>query len=130
MDALLRRFERPLLQYATRILCDSDRARDVVQETFVKLQDEIFFFQAEDGIRDVAVTGVQTCALPIYFDQLGLIPRVVSGNILNDTTGRARESDNVGLISDTERNKGIAHKRDDSRRRIDEIGRASCRERV
>src|SRR5256884_3430819 len=29
-----------------------------------------FFFQAEDGIRDVAVTGVQTCALPIF--QLGL----------------------------------------------------------
>src|SRR2546429_6966610 len=27
-----------------------------------------FFFQAEDGIRDVAVTGVQTCALPIYGD--------------------------------------------------------------
>src|SRR5205809_1766123 len=27
----------------------------------------VFFFQAEDGIRDVAVTGVQTCALPIYF---------------------------------------------------------------
>src|SRR2546429_5647850 len=26
-----------------------------------------FFFQAEDGIRDVAVTGVQTCALPICF---------------------------------------------------------------
>src|SRR2546422_2020385 len=26
-----------------------------------------FFFQAEDGIRDVAVTGVQTCALPISF---------------------------------------------------------------
>src|SRR2546429_2978236 len=25
----------------------------------------MFFFQAEDGIRDVAVTGVQTCALPI-----------------------------------------------------------------
>src|SRR2546422_7958664 len=25
-----------------------------------------FFFQAEDGIRDVAVTGVQTCALPIW----------------------------------------------------------------
>jgi RNA polymerase sigma factor (sigma-70 family) len=40
MDALLRRFERPLLQYATRILGDSDRARDVVQETFVKLQNE------------------------------------------------------------------------------------------
>src|SRR5256885_13149281 len=27
----------------------------------------IFFFQAEDGIRDYKVTGVQTCALPIYF---------------------------------------------------------------
>src|SRR5256884_2706514 len=27
-----------------------------------------FFFQAEDGIRDVAVTGVQTCALPISAD--------------------------------------------------------------
>src|SRR5256884_1627992 len=27
----------------------------------------VFFFQAEDGIRDVAVTGVQTCALPIYW---------------------------------------------------------------
>src|SRR5207245_7406586 len=25
-----------------------------------------FFFQAEDGIRDATVTGVQTCALPIY----------------------------------------------------------------
>src|SRR3712207_6236538 len=25
----------------------------------------IFFFQAEDGIRDIGVTGVQTCALPI-----------------------------------------------------------------
>src|SRR4051794_41378703 len=27
---------------------------------------DIFFFQAEDGIRDGRVTGVQTCALPIY----------------------------------------------------------------
>src|SRR2546430_8903246 len=26
----------------------------------------LFFFQAEDGIRDLTVTGVQTCALPIY----------------------------------------------------------------
>src|SRR5256885_5075398 len=26
-----------------------------------------FFFQAEDGIRDYKVTGVQTCALPIFF---------------------------------------------------------------
>src|SRR5688572_31573416 len=27
-----------------------------------------FFFQAEDGIRDLTVTGVQTCALPIWED--------------------------------------------------------------
>src|SRR2546422_6341836 len=33
-----------------------------------------FFFQAEDGIRDVAVTGVQTCALPI----LPLLPALVA----------------------------------------------------
>ncbi|MGI8955468.1 MAG: RNA polymerase sigma factor [Chthoniobacterales bacterium] len=38
VSALLRRFELPLLQYATRILGDRDRARDVVQETFVELQ--------------------------------------------------------------------------------------------
>src|ERR1039457_5209757 len=30
----------------------------------------IFFFQAEDGIRDYKVTGVQTCALPILFFRL------------------------------------------------------------
>src|SRR2546429_5097793 len=29
----------------------------------------LFFFQAEDGIRDYKVTGVQTCALPIFFFQ-------------------------------------------------------------
>ena len=29
--------------------------------------DVFFFFQAEDGIRDIGVTGVQTCALPIYY---------------------------------------------------------------
>src|SRR2546422_6990604 len=33
-----------------------------------------FFFQAEDGIRDVAVTGVQTCALPICFLNLFFQP--------------------------------------------------------
>src|SRR5205807_3251768 len=32
---------------------------------------EFFFFQAEDGIRDYKVTGVQTCALPICFYRAG-----------------------------------------------------------
>ena len=31
-----------------------------------------FFFQAEDGIRDIGVTGVQTCALPISTPLKGL----------------------------------------------------------
>src|SRR5437763_17007386 len=30
------------------------------------MHNSYFFFQAEDGIRDTSVTGVQTCALPIY----------------------------------------------------------------
>src|SRR5215204_6652610 len=30
-----------------------------------------FFFQAEDGIRDLCVTGVQTCALPIWSGRHG-----------------------------------------------------------
>src|SRR5260370_30483765 len=34
-----------------------------------------FFFQAEDGIRDSSVTGVQTCALPISLDRLVLQQR-------------------------------------------------------
>src|SRR5204862_5360274 len=34
-----------------------------------------FFFQAEDGIRDLYVTGVQTCALPIYHNY----PHLVAG---------------------------------------------------
>src|SRR5437764_14851124 len=33
-----------------------------------------FFFQAEDGIRDTSVTGVQTCALPIYTSELAKNP--------------------------------------------------------
>src|SRR5438093_11584373 len=32
----------------------------------------VFFFQAEDGIRDWSVTGVQTCALPISLNRLFL----------------------------------------------------------
>src|SRR3989454_3921546 len=36
-----------------------------------------FFFQAEDGIRDYKVTGVQTCALPILLGLLRGMPRSV-----------------------------------------------------
>src|SRR2546430_10555248 len=36
-----------------------------------------FFFQAEDGIRDLTVTGVQTCALPISAGPPERVPRSV-----------------------------------------------------
>ena len=34
-----------------------------------------FFFQAEDGIRDRLVTGVQTCALPILYKEVALMKK-------------------------------------------------------
>src|SRR5699024_11823962 len=43
---------------AVRIICCLPRSRTMIVQLF-------FFFQAEDGIRDRNVTGVQTCALPI-----------------------------------------------------------------
>src|SRR5256884_3420534 len=42
-----------------------------------------FFFQAEDGIRDVAVTGVQTCALPIFKAMADEQPRARLGHGLD-----------------------------------------------
>src|SRR5205823_7724041 len=60
-----------------------------------------FFFQAEDGIRDKLVTGVQTCALPIYvpgkghgfvdaFDTSGVfMQRIASRGSLNSPWGIA-----------------------------------------
>src|SRR2546426_3251378 len=38
-----------------------------------------FFFQAEDGIRDYKVTGVQTCALPILFTKIPFLSDGVYG---------------------------------------------------
>ena len=62
-----------------------------------------FFFQAEDGIRDVAVTGVQTCALPIYTGAITFgsnwcyfsqIAEVVKKNeFVSDTSWMKEESD-------------------------------------
>src|SRR5438105_14034755 len=42
-----------------------------------------FFFQAEDGIRDPLVTGVQTCALPISCARSGRIKSGMLRNFLN-----------------------------------------------
>src|SRR5256885_12798808 len=49
-----------------------------------------FFFQAEDGIRDYKVTGVQTCALPIFGEAL-LVAVIDEHVLINPTrTGRVR----------------------------------------
>src|SRR3989475_7688936 len=43
-----------------------------------------FFFQAEDGIRDLTVTGVQTCALPIS----RLLTELTPGDLVPQNLGR------------------------------------------
>src|SRR2546430_5233616 len=40
-----------------------------------------FFFQAEDGIRYLTVTGVQTCALPIFADLVGAVKQLRVANV-------------------------------------------------
>src|SRR5207253_8017384 len=93
-----------------------------------------FFFQAEDGIRDGHVTGVQTCALPIYRFDNPL--EIVWIDPLDLTCRRlARDVDFVrvgGIFADggTVRIADQHHVTDGSRILRVEIGRASCRERV
>src|SRR2546430_38332 len=41
-----------------------------------------FFFQAEDGIRDLTVTGVQTCALPIFANGVTVARAKINPSIL------------------------------------------------
>src|SRR5437773_12087333 len=80
-----------------------------------------FFFQAEDGIRDRDVTGVQTCALPICTGRAELL------------RGRARAADRP---ADPRTGRGGPHvpraaRRGRGDRAVElQIGRASCRERV
>src|SRR5258708_26637002 len=87
-----------------------------------------FFFQAEDGIRDDLVTGVQTCALPIF-------PREVIEPMSPRTFARQFEG-NFGTTPArwvrslrVEAARQHLESRNLSLKEI-EIGRASCRERV
>src|SRR2546430_6945354 len=50
-----------------------------------------FFFQAEDGIRDLTVTGVQTCALPIFLNADSPRVRLPSSKVNHQTESRMRE---------------------------------------
>src|SRR5256885_2989576 len=57
----------------------------------VRSRFSIFFFQAEDGIRDYKVTGVQTCALPICLFEPSLRARIAT-LVLNDNAPQLAES--------------------------------------
>src|SRR5206468_8975723 len=90
-----------------------------------------FFFQAEDGIRDLIVTGVQTCALPIsvHVHQLQVLQlvNVDSGEMLGrdgQAVALAHRDEGNGMVT-------ISASRPPSTKGVDgqEIGRASCRER-
>src|SRR5205085_5851335 len=54
-----------------------------------------FFFQAEDGIRSLTVTGVQTCALPIsagWIRTVGQVTAVLTGSeVASDSAPRSEE---------------------------------------
>src|SRR5690606_39337958 len=94
--------------------------------------------QAEDGIRDVHVTGVQTCALPISWParfrrvtgRVEIAPGIhVVAN--RDPDGPYRETPELSLVLETPEGQvlvvGCSHP---GIERILEIGRASCRGRV
>src|SRR5436305_9234222 len=84
-----------------------------------------FYFQAEDGIRDADVTGVQTCALPIWGTG-GPIPGNCFVNVPRvSTRSHARRGNAVGDGIPTQ---GTLTKSPPGFPG-DEIGRASCRER-
>src|SRR5438132_2785975 len=86
-----------------------------------------FFFQAEDGIRDHCVTGVQTCALPIL-TAVRRTPQRLARRESADRTpqGRAVPGPAIErLVEHVEQQSDApvaAHR--------GQIGRASCRERV
>src|SRR5690606_40832273 len=91
----------------------------------------LFFFQAEDGIRDFHVTGVQTCALPIS-DQDGgdVVHAAVAVGGSGEFAGEAVEREVVpredrGELSVVHHPGEAVGAEED-----EEIGRASCRERV
>src|SRR5256884_749370 len=92
-----------------------------------------FFFQAEDGIRDVAVTGVQTCALPISARFLRKLDGKWVLPLQNTTQQPAQASlknravrQRLFIASTTRAERGDSN----DTRQIVKIGRASCRERV
>src|SRR5690606_41202397 len=94
-----------------------------------------FFFQAEDGIRDFHVTGVQTCALPIYLEDKhfdGLIGSHLLAVAADETVEVLIFKMAVGLGFDCPRAYTLISTRSsrDPDFGVQEIGRASCRARA
>src|SRR3712207_6943071 len=79
-----------------------------------------FFFQAEDGIRDIGVTGVQTCALPIFAGPHGRAVRRAAADraAILEAVSKLEKPDRELIPDVTPTVEALA-----------QIGRASCRER-
>src|SRR3989449_8165672 len=86
-----------------------------------------FFFQAEDGIRDVAVTGVQTCALPISVPAGRRLRRAARDRV---PVGGRRAGRLAGAAARRRLPAGARRVAGAREPAGAEIGRASCRERV
>src|SRR5205085_9545708 len=120
-------------------LADAYALRVLDSSAIAKSGDSIcFFFQAEDGIRDLTVTGVQTCALPIS-RQCAALPatatRAASFSLASlartsSLMARSQEKYSVStpasstLVGSSSASFGVC-----SDALVCEIGRASCRER-
>src|SRR5205085_7885615 len=93
-----------------------------------------FFFQAEDGIRDLTVTGVQTCALPIFTPACAASSGTsdVSGGLVCLEVNTQPGMTETSLVPELAAHAGVTF--DELVRWMVEdasqIGRASCRERV
>src|SRR5437879_12054346 len=67
----------------------------------------VYFFQAEDGIRDTSVTGVQTCALPISRKSRGLAPQPHLRRAAPVERGHDRHADGLGAPGARSRRRAV-----------------------
>src|SRR5690606_40526821 len=94
------------------------------------------FLQAEDGIRDFHVTGVQTCALPIYTihairRNVDITYIVMDNQVYGLTKGQTSPRSEVGFKTKSTPMGSIESPLSPMEMALTvEIGRASCRERV
>src|SRR5207244_9147401 len=94
-----------------------------------------FFFQAEDGIRDDLVTGVQTCALPILREERRALVELAGPDLADRAgdplVGSRAPLGELGAVGDLLRQRMLERILGDRIEALGiEIGRASCRERV